>query len=114
MRDQRCLEAEPDGFSVGPAARSRLFGAATPHEIPGWDQLASGRSFYVAADWLRFADTDRAARSRYLGLSVGGRLVAALSSHWAPNEIDADYVAAYTLELPAGAPSIDNGVLTLG
>src|SRR6266516_2514307 len=114
MRDQRCLEAEPDGFSVGPSARSRLFGAATPHEVPGWDQLASGRSFYVAADWLRFADTDRVARSQYLGLCMGGRLVAALSSHWAPDEVDADYVAARTLELPSGAPPIDSGVLTLG
>jgi hypothetical protein len=101
-------------LSAGPAVRWRLLGAATPHEVPGWDQLASGRSFYVAADWLRYADTDRVARSRYLGLSIGGRLVAALSSHWAPGEIDADYVAARTLELGSAAPSIDNGVLTLG
>jgi hypothetical protein len=114
MLSQRCLEAEPDGSSVGPAMRWRLFDAATPHEVPGWDQLASGRSFYVAADWLRFADTDRVARSRYLSLSVGGRLVAALSSHWAPDEIDDGYVAARTLELPSGAPAVDNRVLTLG
>jgi hypothetical protein len=106
MRNQRCLEAQPDGFSAGPAVRWRLFVAATPHEVPGWDQLASGRSFYVAADWLRFADTDRVARSQYLGLSIGGRLVATLSSHWAPDEIDADYVAASTLELRSGAPSV--------
>jgi hypothetical protein len=101
-------------LTAGPAGRWRLSGAAAPHEVPGWDQLASGRSFYVAADWLRYADTDRVARSRYLGLSIGGRLVAALSSHWAPGEIDADYVAARTLELVSAAPSIDNGVLTLG
>lgn len=91
-----------------------LFDAATPHEVPGWDELAADRSFYVAADWLRFADTDRVARSRYLGRSVDGRLVAALSAHWAPDEVDADYVAARTLDLPAGAPSVDEGVLTLG
>jgi hypothetical protein len=90
------------------AVRPRLVDAATPHDVPGWDELASGRSFYLAADWLRFADTDGVARSRYLGLSAGGRLVAALSSHWAPDEGDADYVAAQTLGLPA----VD--VLTLG
>src|SRR5215472_8371214 len=114
MRNQRCLEAEPDGFPAGPGMRWRLFDAGTPHEVPGWDQLASGRSFYVAADWLRFTDTDRVARSQYLGLSIGGRLVAALSSHWAHNEVDADYVAARTLELAPGAPSINDDVLTLG
>jgi hypothetical protein len=96
------------------AVRWRLSDAATPHEVSGWDQLASGRSFYVAADWLRFADTDRVARSQYLGLSIGGRLVAALSSHWATDEVDAAYVAERTLELPSGAPSIGDGVLTLG
>jgi uncharacterized protein len=95
------------------AARWRLHDAATPQEIPGWDELAAGRSFYTSADWLRFADTDRVARSRYLGLSAGGRLVAALSSHWAREEVDDGYVAARTLELPAGAP-IGDGVLTLG
>jgi hypothetical protein len=114
MRNQRGLDAEPDGLFARPAVRWRLFDAATPHEVPGWDELASGRSFYVAADWLRFADSDRVARSQYLGLSIGGRLVAALSSHWAPDEVDADYVAARTLELRPGAPSIGNGVLTLG
>jgi len=114
MRSQRCLEAEPGGSSAGPTALWRLFDAATPHEVPGWDQLASDRSFYVAADWLRFADTDRVARSHYLGLSSSGRLVAALSSHWAPDEVDAGYDAACTLELPSSAASIDNGVLTLG
>src|SRR5262249_10877801 len=67
-------------------------------------------TFYVSADWLCFADTDRVARSRYLGLSEGGRLVAALSSHWATDEVDDAYVAARTLEL---APT-DGGVLTLG
>jgi hypothetical protein len=87
---------------------------ATPHEIPGWDELALVRSFYVSADWLRFTDTDRVARSRYLGLSMGGRLVTALSSHWATDEVDAGYVAARTLELSSGAPPIDSGVLTLG
>lgn len=114
MLDQRCLKAEPDCLSAGPSVRWRLFDAAMPHEVPGWDQLASERSFYVAADWLRFADTDRAARSHYLGLSSSGRLVAALSSHWAPDEVDAGYDAARTLELPSGAPSTGNGVLTLG
>jgi hypothetical protein len=92
----------------------RLFDTATPHDIPGWDRLALSRSFYVAADWLRFADTDRVARSRYLGITVGDRLLAALSSHWAPDEFDADYVAARTLDLPAGAPPVGDGVLTLG
>jgi hypothetical protein len=92
----------------------RLVDVATPHEVEGWDRLASGQSFYVAADWLRFADTDRVARSQYLGLSIGGRLVAALSSHWAPGDIDAGYVAARTLQLPSGAPCIGDGVLTLG
>ena len=79
MPNQRYLEAEPGGSSARPAVRWRLFDAATPHEVAGWDQLASGRSFYVAADWLRFPDTDRVARSQYLGLCTGGRLVAALS-----------------------------------
>jgi hypothetical protein len=114
MRNPRCLEPEPDGVSVGPAVRWRLFDAATPHEVPGWDQLASLRSFYVAADWLRYADTDQVARSRYLGLSIGGRLVAAVSSHWAPDEVDGGYVAARTLQLLPGAPSTGDGVLTLG
>ena len=114
MLNQRCVEAEPDGLSAGSAVRWRLFDAAMPHEVPGWDQLASGRSFYVAADWLRFADTDRVARSHYLGLSSSGRLVAALSSHWAPDEVDAGYHAACTLELPSSSPSVDKGVLTLG
>lgn len=114
LHNRRCPKAEPRGFSTGPAVRWRLFDAATPHEVPGWDQLASGRSFYVAADWLRFADTDRVARSQYLGLSIDGRLVAALSSHSAPDEVDPDYVAARALELQPGAPSIDNGVLTFG
>src|SRR5215469_5441778 len=94
MRNLRCLEAEPGGVFAGPAVRWRLFDAATPHEVPGWDQLASGRSFYVAADWLRFADTDLVARSQYLGLSAGRRLVAALSCHWAFDEVDVGYVAA--------------------
>jgi hypothetical protein len=85
-----------------------------PHEVPGWDELAAGRTFYVAADWLRFADTDRVADSRYLGLSIGGRPMAALSSHRATDEVDPAYVAAHTLHLPAGTPSIDGGVLTLG
>jgi uncharacterized protein len=114
MRSQRCLEAEPEGCPAGPEVRWRLFDAATPHEVPGWDQLASDQPFYVAADWLRFADTDRVARSQYLGVSVGGHLVAALSSHWAPDEFDAAYVAKRTLTLPPGAPSTDHGVLTLG
>src|SRR5215471_4982510 len=114
MRNQRCLEAEPDGFPAGPGMRWRLFDAGTPHEVPGWDQLASGRSFYVAADWLRFTDTDRVARSQYLGLCIDGRLAAALSSHWAPGDVDAGYIAARTLELQSGAPSIGNGVLTFG
>jgi uncharacterized protein len=108
------LVAEPGSSAADPAKRWRLFDEATPHEIPGWDQLASSRPFYVAADWLRFADTDRVARSRYLGLAAGERLAAALSWHWAPDEIDAGYVAARTLEFPSGAPSIDTGVLTLG
>src|SRR5262249_47330848 len=108
------VQAEPDGLPVGPAARWPLFSAATPHEVPGWDKLASGRSFYVAADWLRFADTDRVACSHYLGQAIGERLVAALSSHWAPGEIEAGYVAARTLKLLSGAPSTGDGVLTLG
>lgn len=88
----------------------RIVAALTPHEVPGWDELACGRSFYVGADWLRFADTDGVARSRYLGLAASGRLVAALSSHWASDEIDAGYIAARTLELQDAGP----GVLTLG
>lgn len=103
-----------DDLSADPAGRWRLVDARTPHEVPGWDELASGRSFYLAADWLRFADTDRVACSQYLGLSIGGRLVAALSSHWARDEVDAGYVAARTLDLPSGAPSVDGGVRTLG
>jgi uncharacterized protein len=114
MRNQRLLGAGADGSAGGPADRWRLIDVATPHEVPGWDELASGRSFYVAADWLRFADTDRVARSQYLGLSIGGRVVAALSSHRAADEVDEAYVAARTLSLPAGAPTIDGDVLTLG
>ncbi len=92
----------------------RIAEAMTPHEISGWDDLASGRSFYLSADWLRFADTDRVARSQYLGIGTDGRLVAALSSHRATDEVDAGYVAARTLELPSAAPAVDGGVLTLG
>lgn len=114
MRNQLCAEAGPDGLSTGPAARWPLFDAAAPREVPGWDQLASGRSFYLAADWLRFADTDRVARSQYLGISIGGRPVAALSAHRAPKEIDDGYVAARTLRFPPGAPPVDDDVLTLG
>src|SRR2546427_5355529 len=114
MDDQRFLDAEADGFAAGPAARWQLFDAVTPHEVRGWDELACGRSFYLAADWLHFADTDRVARSGYLGICIDGRLVAALSSHWAADEVDAAYVAARTLEFSSGAPSIDSGVLTLG
>lgn len=113
MYSQRSLQADADGSIADRAAR-RLFVAGTPHEICGWDELALGRSFYVSAEWLCFADTDRVARSRYLGLSTGGRLVAALSSHSATDEVDAGYVAARTLELPPGTPPIDSGVLTLG
>jgi len=104
MHDQRILSAVP----------RRLFDTSTPHEVPGWDELARNRSFYVAADWLRFADTDRMAHSRYLGLRLAGRLVVAVSSHWAPEEVDAGYIAARALELPAGTPAADDGVLTLG
>ncbi len=114
MPNQGLLEAGPGGFAAGPPSRWRVLGADTPHGIPGWDRLASGRSFYVTADWLRYADTDSVAHRRYLGLSIGGRLVAALSSHWAPARVDADYDAAQTLALPSGSPSIDDGVLTLG
>jgi hypothetical protein len=113
MFNQSCLNAEADDLPADPAVRWRLFDAGTPHEVPGWDELASGRSFYTSADWLRFADTDGVARSRYLGLSVDGRLVAALSSHWAREEVDDGYVGARTLELPAGTP-IGDRVLTLG
>jgi hypothetical protein len=88
--------------------------AVTPRAIPDWDQLATGRSFYSSADWLLFADTDQVARSRYAGLSVGGRLVAALSSHRAPEEVDAGYVATRALQLPAGSPPVGETVLTLG
>jgi len=83
-----------------------------PDAIPGWDGLARDRSFYLSAGWLRFADSDNVARSRYLGLTVDGRLVAALSSHRAAEEIDPGYVAARTLELTPPAPA--EGVLTLG
>jgi hypothetical protein len=113
MCSQRSVQADVDGLDKRPAA-PRLWDAAAPQEIRGWDGLALVRSFYVSAEWLRFADTDRVARSRYLGLTMGGRLVAALSSHWATDEVDAGYVAARTLELPPGAPPVDTGVLTLG
>src|ERR1043165_5075624 len=87
-----------------------VFDTDSPGEVPGWDELASARSFYVSAAWLRFADTDGAARSRYLGVSQGGQLVAALSAHRAASEIDDGYVAARTLGLPPGAGE----VVTLG
>jgi hypothetical protein len=93
---------------------SRLHDAATPHEVPGWDRLAASRSFYVAANWLRYADADRVAASRYLGCSADGRLVAAVSAHWAPGEVDPDYVAARALDVPQGAPGLEDGVVTLG
>ena len=54
------------------APTGSLLDAAAPTQIPGWDQLARGQSFYLSADWLAFADTDQ----------VG-------------------YVAAEALELPA-------------
>jgi uncharacterized protein len=88
--------------------------APTPHGVPGWDRLAAGRSFYVAADWLRYADADRVAASRYLGCTVDGRLVAAVSAHWAPDEVDPDYVAARALDLPLRTPAVEDGVITLG
>jgi uncharacterized protein len=87
-----------------------VFDTDSPGEVPGWDELASARSFYVSAEWLRFADTDGVARSRYLGVAQGGRLVAALSAHRAAAEIDDGYVAARALGLPPGGGE----VVTLG
>jgi hypothetical protein len=92
------------------APNGSLLDAAAPTQIPGWDQLARGQSFYLSADWLAFADTDQVASSQYLGSFDGERLTAALSSHWAPAEIDPGYVAAEALELPANPCR----VLTLG
>ena len=92
------------------APTGSLLDAAAPTQIPGWDQLARGQSFYLSADWLAFADTDQVASSQYLGSFDGERLTAALSSHWAPTEIDPGYVAAEALELPANP----GRVLTLG
>jgi uncharacterized protein len=114
MSGQRVLQPRPKRFSPSRVAMLRQYDAATPHEVPGWNDLASNRSFYVAADWLRYADSDRVAISRYLGRSVRGRLAAALSAHWAPDEVDPDYFALRTLELASEAPSPDEGVLTLG
>jgi hypothetical protein len=113
MRNQRVPEAEFD-LPTAAIVRRQRFDAATPHDVPGWDELALGRCFYASADWLRFADTDRVARSRYLGVSAGGRTVAALSSHWAPEELDPDYVAARALRPLTGASSVDAVVRTLG
>jgi hypothetical protein len=114
MSRQQLLEVDADGSSADPPYRWRRYDAASPHEVPGWDDLAGARTFYLAADWLHFADTDRMARSRYLGLRVGGRLVAALSSHLATDEVDDAYVATRTLELPPRPHSVPTRVLTLG
>lgn len=85
--------------------------------MPGWDELASGSSFYLTSDWLRFVDTDGVAHGRYLGRSVDGRPVAALSAHRTRAEIDGGYDdgydAARTLDLPTGSVPAE-GVLTLG
>jgi hypothetical protein len=91
-----------------------MFEAADPQGVPGWDELALSRSFYVAADWLRCADSDWAGRSRYLGLPAGERLLAALSSHWTPVEVGDGYDARLVLEVEAGVLAADEGVLTFG
>src|SRR4051812_15335117 len=98
MREPGVLGSDPGRIPARRAVPPRLHGGATPHDVPGWDRLAANRPFYVAADWLRYTDPDRVATSRYLGRSVDGRLVAAVSAHWAPDEVDPDYVAARTLE----------------
>jgi len=105
---------EQERSSVAQVVPPHLIDAAAPNDAPGWDELALGRSFYTSADWLRFADTVRVPRSRYLALSAGGRTLAALSSHWAPDELDPDYTAARALRPLAAASSIDGIVLTLG
>lgn len=90
-----------------------MFDAAEPHGVPGWDELALSRSFYVAADWLRCADSDGAGHSRYLGLPAGHRLLAALSSHGTPGQAGDGYDARLVLGVVAGALA-GEGVLTLG
>lgn len=92
---------------IGSALLSR---GATPHAIAGWDELASIRAFYVGADWLRYADAGQPGFSRYLGLHEEGRLVAALSSHWRPDETAPEYIAERVL----GGAGAAGRVLTLG
>lgn len=85
-----------------------------PGAVPGWDRLANGNTFYVAADWLRYADTDGVADSRYWGLMADERLLTAVSTHWAPDEPNPAYVAREMVAPQAAATVLNQPVLTIG
>lgn len=94
--------------------RAEIRCGLVPDALPGWDRLAEGNTFYVAADWLRYADTDGVADSRYWGLTAGERTLAAVSSHWAPDEPNPAYVAREMVAPIAAATVSDQSVLTIG
>lgn len=79
--------------------------ATDPALLPDWQLRSRERTFYASAPWLRFADTDGLARSRYLSLPGA----AALSVHWTEKEVNAGYIPSRAL------PGVGEGpALTLG
>jgi uncharacterized protein len=101
-RCSNSLENMPNGYS--------LYCGTSPVALPGWDNLAGLRSFYVGMDWLRFCDRSRISRSAYWGLTGNNLLLSALSAHWTPAETNASYIVEKLL------PTVQNiqNVLTLG
>ncbi|MBI1758464.1 MAG: GNAT family N-acetyltransferase [Actinobacteria bacterium] len=85
--------------------------AATPSELPYWQRLAAGVSFYCGTPWLEFSDTDHIARARYfVGHRPTGEPSAGLIAHWSPQENNERYVPERVLPAPpAGEAMIIGG-----
>ncbi|MBM0419443.1 MULTISPECIES: GNAT family N-acetyltransferase [Aeromonas] len=92
------------------AESDEIISLANPQMQSGWDQLARHLPFYVSADWLHYSDRAGAAESRYVGVRQGDKLLAAVSTHWAPDEPSEEYIARKIVSAPEGIGT----VLTLG